>query len=213
MALDGAKQQCQVSASNAGHCLYAGIAEPDLAQRIAATVMQEHSFSGWGVRTLSISEARFNPMSYHNGSIWPHDNALIAAGLSRYGFKEHASHILRGMFEASLFVEYRLPELFCGFYRREGEGPVPYPLACSPQAWSAASVFLLLQAVLGLKIDAAASRLSFVRPVVPDFLDEIQIDNFKIGAGSVDVLIQRRAQHATVEIARREGQVELLIET
>jgi len=213
MALDGAKRQCQVSASNAGHCLYAGIAEPDLAQRIAATLMQEHSFSGWGVRTLSTSEARFNPMSYHNGSIWPHDNALIAAGLTRYGFKENASQILRGMFEASLFVEYRLPELFCGFYRREGEGPVPYPVACSPQAWSAASVFLLLQAVLGLKIDAAASRLSFVRPVVPDFLDEIQIDNLKIGAGSVDVLIQRRAQHATVEIARREGQVELLIET
>ena len=213
LALDGAKRQCRVSTSNAGHCLYAGIAEPEQAGHIAATLMQEHSFSGWGVRTLAVSEARFNPMSYHNGSIWPHDNALIAAGLARYGFKDQASQILSRLFEASLSVEYRLPELFCGFYRREGEGPVPYPVACSPQAWSAASVFLLLQAVLGLQIDAAASRLSFLRPVLPDFLDEIQIDNLKVGAGSVDVSIHRRAQHATVEIGRREGPVELRIET
>jgi glycogen debranching enzyme len=213
LALDGAKRQCRVSTSNAGHCLYAGIAEREQAGHIAATLMQEHSFSGWGVRTLAVSETRFNPMSYHNGSIWPHDNALIAAGLARYGFKDHASQILSCLFEASLCVEYRLPELFCGFYRREGEGPVPYPLACSPQAWSAASVYLLLQSVLGLQINAAASRLSFLRPVLPDFLDEIQIDNLKVGAGSVDLSIRRRAQHATVEIQRREGPVELRIET
>ena len=213
LALDGEKRQCQVSTSNAGHCLFTGIAEVEQAARVASTLMQEHSFSGWGVRTLGVSEARFNPMSYHNGSIWPHDNALIAAGLARYGFKDHASQILKGLFEASLFVEYRLPELFCGFYRREGEGPVPYPVACSPQAWSAGSVFLLLQAILGIQIDAADSRLSFVRPVLPDFLDEIQISNLKVGAGCVDVSVHRRAQHATVEIKRREGQVELRTET
>jgi glycogen debranching enzyme len=176
-------------------------------------LMQEHSFSGWGVRTVAVSEARFNPMAYHNGSIWPHDNALIAAGLARYGFKEHACRILTGLFEASLFVEYRLPELFCGFYRRKGEGPVPYPVACSPQSWAAASVFLLLQATLGMKIEAAPSRLSFVRPVMPEFLDEIEINNLRVGAGSVDVLLHRRARYATVEILRREGQVEVLTET
>ena len=213
LALDGEKQPCKVSASNAGHCLYAGVAEMQQATRIANTLMQEHSFSGWGVRTLAVAEARYNPMSYHNGSIWPHDNALIAAGLARYGFKDHASRILSGLFAASLFVEYRLPELFCGFYRRDGEGPVPYPVACSPQSWSAASVFLLIQAILGMKIDAAASRLSFVRPVLPEFLDEIQIKNLKVGTGSVDLRIHRRARYATVEIERREGSVEVSTET
>jgi len=213
LALDGEKQQCKVSASNVGHCLYAGIAEMDQAGMIANTLMQEHSFSGWGVRTLAVSEARFNPMSYHNGSIWPHDNALIAAGLARYGFKDQASRILSGLFDASLFVEYRLPELFCGFYRRDGEGPVPYPVACSPQSWSAASVFLLLQAILGMKIDAVTSRLSFVRPALPEFLDEIQIKNLKVGNGSVDLLVRRRARYATVEIERREGPVEVFTET
>jgi len=213
LALDGEKRQCQVSASNAGHCLYAGIADTEQGRRIANTLMSEHSFSGWGVRTLAASEARFNPMSYHNGSIWPHDNALIAAGLARYGFKEHAGEILRGLFEASLSVEYRLPELFCGFFRRDGESPVPYPVACSPQSWSAASVFLLLQAILGLKIDAAASRLSFVRPTMPPFLDGIQIKNLKVGSGSVDLFIQRRARFATIEVERREGPVEVFTET
>ncbi|HSF57028.1 MAG TPA: amylo-alpha-1,6-glucosidase, partial [Candidatus Binatia bacterium] len=213
LALDGDKRQCRVSASNAGHCLYAGIAEPEEACRIAATMMAEHFFSGWGVRTLAVSESRFNPMSYHNGSIWPHDNALIAAGLARYGFKDQATRILSGLFDASLFVEYRLPELFCGFYRRDGEGPVPYPVACSPQSWSAACVFLLLQSILGMKIEGAASRLSFVRPVLPEFLDGIQIKNLKVGNGSVDLLIQRRPRFATIEIERREGHVEVLTET
>jgi glycogen debranching enzyme len=213
LALDGEKRQCQVRTSNAGHCLYAGIADVEQARRVAETLLSENSFSGWGVRTVGISEARYNPMSYHNGSIWPHDNALIAVGLARYGFKEYASRILSGLFEASLSVEYRLPELFCGFYRREGEGPVPYPVACSPQSWSAASVFLLLQAVLGMKIEAAASRLSFVRPALPEFLDGIQIKNLKVGNGSVDLLIERRARFATVEVQRSEGQVEVLTET
>jgi glycogen debranching enzyme len=213
LALDGDKRQCQVSASNAGHCLYAGIAESEEASRIAGTLMEEHFFSGWGVRTLAVSESRFNPMSYHNGSIWPHDNALVAAGLARYGFKDHANRILTGLFDASLFVEYRLPELFCGFCRRDGESPVPYPVACSPQSWSAASVFLLLQSILGLKIEAASSRLSFVRPVLPEFLDGIQIKNLKVGSGSVDFTIKRRARFATVEVERREGAVEVLTET
>jgi glycogen debranching enzyme len=213
LALDGEKQQCKVSASNAGHCLYTGLAETEQAARTANTLMQANSFSGWGVRTIAVSEPRFNPMAYHNGSIWPHDNAIIAAGLARYGFKDHANRILSGLFDASLFVEYRLPELFCGFYRRDGEGPVPYPVACSPQSWAAASVFMLLQAILGMKIDAGTSRLFFIRPVLPDFLDEIRIENLKVGSGSADVLIHGRARYATVEIKRREGALEVLTET
>jgi glycogen debranching enzyme len=213
LALDGEKQQCKVSASNAGHCLYAGVAEVEQAARIATTLMQNPSFSGWGVRTVAVTEARFNPMSYHNGSVWPHDNALIAAGLARYGFKDNAVRILGGLFDASRFVEYRLPELFCGFYRRDGEGPVPYPVACSPQSWSAASVFLLLQAILGMKIDAAASQLSFVRPILPEFLDEIQIKNLKVGTGTVDLLIHRHARYAAIEIERHEGAIEVFTET
>jgi glycogen debranching enzyme len=212
LALDGEKRQCRVRSSNAGHCLYTDIADVEQARGIATALMGEQSFSGWGVRTLDASEARFNPMSYHNGSIWPHDNALIAAGLARYGYKEYAGKILGGLFEASLFVEYRLPELFCGFPRREGEGPVPYPVACSPQSWAAASVFLLLQSMLGMKIQAAASRLSFLRPVLPDFLDTVAVKNLRVGNGSVDLLVHRRARHAIVEVERREGSVEVFTE-
>jgi glycogen debranching enzyme len=212
MALDGEKRQCRVRTSNAGHCLYTGIAEMDPARRVSQTLLQDNCYSGWGIRTLAVSEARFNPMSYHNGSIWPHDNALIAAGLARYGYTSKAIQILSGLFDASLFVEYRLPELFCGFYRREGLGPIPYPVACSPQAWSAASVFMLLQAALGLKIEAAASRLSFTRPMLPAYIDEVQISNLQIGAGSVDVVVHRDKLVARVEIKRREGQVEIVTE-
>ena len=213
LALDGQKRQCRVKASNAGHCLYTGIVDKRYARTVAHTLMTPNSFSGWGVRTLASSEARFNPMAYHNGSVWPHDNALIAAGLARYGLKDDANRIFSGLFQASLFVEYRLPELFCGFEKQNGGGPVPYPVACSPQAWSAAAVFSLLSAALGLKIDGAASRLSFVRPILPDFLDEIEINNLKVGAGTVDLLIHRRAQSATIEILGRSGDVEVITES
>ena len=213
LALDGEKRQCGIRTSNAGHCLYAGIAGPEQARRVANTLMAAQSFSGWGVRTVAASEARFNPMSYHNGSIWPHDNALIAAGLCRYRAKEYAIQILSALFDVSIFAEYRLPELFCGFDRREGEGPVPYPVACSPQSWAAASVFLLLQAVLGMTIDGAASRVSFVRPILPEWLDEIQLKNLRVGHGSVDFLIQRRGGYATVKVQRREGEVEVFTES
>jgi len=213
LALDGQKRQCRVKTSNAGHCLYTGIIDKRYARQVADSLMAADSFSGWGVRTLAASEARFNPMAYHNGSVWPHDNALIAAGLARYGFKDEANRIFAGLFQASLFVEYRLPELFCGFEKQDGNAAVPYPVACSPQAWSAAAVYALLSAALGLKIDGAASRLSFVRPVLPDFLDEIELNNLRVGAGAVDLLIHRRAQSATIEIRGRSGDVEVITES
>jgi glycogen debranching enzyme len=173
-------------------------------------LLDAKSFSGWGVRTVAVGEARYNPMSYHDGSVWPHDNALIAAGLARYGLKEEVLQIMAALFDASLFIDlHRLPELFCGFVRRPGEGPTLYPVACSPQSWSAASVFLLLQACLGLTIHAAENRLSFVHPVLPAFLNKLELHNLRVGKGRVDLLLLRHGHDVGINVLRREGQVEI----
>src|SRR5690606_16740036 len=154
LALDGDKRPCRVRSSNAGHALFAGIASPERASQIAATLMDVSSFSGFGVRTIASTDARYNPMSYHNGSVWPHDNALIALGLARYGFKREATRVFDGLFQASIYIDLRrLPELFCGFPRRRGQGPTFYPVACAPQAWAAATPLCLVQACLGLDFD------------------------------------------------------------
>ena len=180
---------------------------------MAKTLLNEDSFSGWGVRTVARGEARFNPMSYHNGSVWPHDNALIAAGLARYDQKDGVLQILAGMFDASIWMEFsRLPELFCGFARRPGEGPTLYPVACSPQSWACATVYLLLQAALGLKIDAARSRLSFSQPQLPEFLHQVQLRDLRVGAASVDLLLIRHGRDVGLNILRREGDVRIVLE-
>ena len=212
LALDGFKQPCRVKTSNAGHCLWAGIADQKHGMRTAKTLMGEEFFNGWGVRTVAASEIRFNPMAYHNGSVWPHDNALIAAGMASYGFKQGALKILSGLFDASLFIElHRLPELMCGFSRRPDEGPTPYPVACSPQTWSSVAVFLLLQSCLGLRIEAPRARLSFSQPMLPAFLERIEIRNLKIGNAEVDLLLERHAQNVGINILRQEGQVEVVV--
>ncbi|HEY8503496.1 MAG TPA: amylo-alpha-1,6-glucosidase, partial [Gemmataceae bacterium] len=170
LALDGDKRPCRVRASNAGHCLFAGIASSERARRVAQGLLSPEGYSGWGVRTLAAGEARYNPMSYHNGSVWPHDNALIAYGLSRYSLRAKALQVLSGFFEASVFLDLnRLPELFCGFPRRPGEGPTLYPVACAPQAWAAGAPFLFVQAALGLEINAPERRVSFSRPRLPPY--------------------------------------------
>jgi glycogen debranching enzyme len=208
LALDGQKRPCHVRTSNAGHCLLTGIASPERAARTAHTLLSKDLFSGWGIRTLAASEVRYNPMSYHNGSVWPHDNALIAWGMARYGFKEPVHNILTGLFDASLFVElHRLPELFCGFVRRPGEGPTLYPVACAPQAWAAGSVFLLLQACLGLSIHGAEERIRFSGPTLPEFLQEIRIENLRVGKATVDLLLQRHPQDVSIRVLRMEGQI------
>ena len=210
VALDHEKRPCRVAASNAGHCLFTGIASDDYARRIAATLLSEECFSGWGVRTLGTKEVRYNPMSYHNGSVWPHDNAIVAAGLANYGLKDATNRILTGLFDASLFFDlHRLPELFCGFPRREGEAPTHYPAACAPQAWAAASVFLLLQACLGLSIDASASRVTFAAPLLPPFLDEVHIKNLRVGQATLNLGIDRMFRGLGVE--RREGDVDIVM--
>ena len=210
LALDGAKQPCRVRTSNAGHCLLTGIASPERAVRVARTLLSPESFSGWGVRTVAATESRYNPMAYHNGSVWPHDNALIALGLARYGLKEEVLQIMNGLFDASLFIDlHRLPELFCGFERRPSEGPTLYPVACAPQAWAAAAVFLLLQACLGMHIDAPQGRLSFSHPILPAFLEELQIRNLHIGPAAVDLLLLRHDNDVGIQLLRRDGKLEI----
>ena len=212
LALDGDKQPCRVRTSNAGHCLFTGIAGPERARRVARTLLGPESFSGWGVRTLAASERRYNPMSYHNGSVWPHDNALIAQGLARYGLAEPALQIWTGLFEAALhFDSHRMPELFCGFAQDPGEGPVPYPVACAPQAWSAASVFLLLQACLGLEINAREARISFTRPQLPASLGELRIHNLEAAGASVDLVLVRHEHDVGVNVLRRDGDLQVLV--
>jgi glycogen debranching enzyme len=212
LALDGEKRPCRVRASNAGHCLYAGVADPDQARRLAATLLAERSFSGWGIRTVAEGEVRYNPMSYHNGSVWPHDNAVVAAGLAAYGQKEAAARILAALLDASLFVELRrMPELFCGFPRRPGEGPTLYPVACAPQAWAAGAVFLLLQSCLGLSIDAPGGQVLFSRPFLPRFLQQVRIRELRVGTSVLDLLLQGREEDVSVSVLRRAGDVEVVV--
>ena len=213
LALDGRKQACHVRTSNAGHCLFSGIASQEHARLVASTLIDETSFSGWGIRTVASDEARYNPMSYHNGSVWPHDNSLIAAGLARYGFKGSAAVILAGLLDASLFLDlHRLPELFCGFPRRPGESPTLYPVACAPQAWASGAVFLLLEACLGLSIVAPEQRLVFSKPVLPPFLRQVSIRDLKVGDARTDLLLTRHDEgDVGVNVLRREGALEVVV--
>jgi len=182
LALDGQKKPCRVVSSNAGHTLFSGIATEEHARSTVQRLMADDMFNGWGIRTLSAKEVRYNPMSYHNGSVWPHDTALIAYGFARYGFTQEALRLMQGLFDASLFIELqRLPELFCGFPFRRGEAPTSYPVACSPQAWSVAAVFLILQACLQVSIDAFEKRLTFRKPQLPSYLNQIRISNLRSG--------------------------------
>jgi glycogen debranching enzyme len=213
LALDGSKQPCRVRTSNAGHCLFAGIATEKHARRVATTLTDESSFSGWGVRTVASTEARYNPMSYHNGSVWPHDNALLAAGFARYGLRESAAMVLAGLLDASLFFDlHRLPELFCGFPRRPGESPTLYPVACAPQAWASGAVFLLLQASLGLSVLAPEQKLVFSKPLLPAFLPRVSIRDLKVGDARVDLLLTRHDEgDVGVNVLRRHGVLEVVV--
>lgn len=212
LALDGEKRPCRVRTSNAGHALFTGIAGDAHAARLVDSLFADDLFCGWGIRTLSSREQRYNPMSYHNGSVWPHDNALIGGGLARYGYKRHVHRLLKAFFDASLFdPQQRLPELFCGFARRSDEGPTPYPVACSPQAWASAAVFYLLQACFGLRVEAPQRRVMLENPALPRFLGEVRLKNLRVGEARVDLVLQRHAQSVGVEVALREGAVQVIV--
>jgi glycogen debranching enzyme len=212
IALDGQKSPCKVLSSNAGHALWTGIAAPEHAARISLGFLDDRFYNGWGIRTIAGGQARYNPMSYHNGSIWPHDNALIAAGMARYGHTGHALRVLSGLFESSLyFDDNRLPELFCGFPRRSSEGPVLYPVACSPQAWAAAAVFSMLQSCLGLSVDGAQGRVNLHAPRLPEFIDWVKVKQLSIGEQSVDLLLQRYKNNVGIEVMRKQGAVDVTV--
>ncbi|MHC2085927.1 amylo-alpha-1,6-glucosidase [Methylobacterium sp. CM6244] len=212
LALDGAKKQCAVRSSNAGHALFTGIALPERAASVAANLLSKDGFNGWGVRTIARGEARYNPMSYHNGSIWPHDNAMVAMGLARYDLKPEASRIFQGMFDTALYQDQkRLPELFCGFMRRNQRGPVSYPVACSPQAWAAAAPFAFLSACIGLEIQHDRNRIRLRNPTLPDFLEGVSIFNLKLGESRIDLRVQRYGSDVTVNVLRRVGDAQVSV--
>ena len=212
LALDGAKQPCKVRTSNAGQLLFTGIARHDRARMVAADLMRPHFFTGWGIRTVARGEARYNPMSYHNGSIWPHDNALIALGLARYGLKHSVEHVFKGLFDAASYMDLRrLPELFCGFQRERRRGPTLYPVACAPQAWASATPFTLLEAALGLEFDVQRGEIRLRNPRLPAFLNEVILRELQLGPSSVDLRVHRHGDDVSLEVLRTRGQIQVSI--
>jgi glycogen debranching enzyme len=212
LALDGAKQQCRVRTSNAGQVLFTGIAAPDHAARVAKELLRPHSFSGWGIRTVARGEVRFNPMSYHNGSVWPHDNALIALGLARYECKLAVETLFTGLFGAAAYMDHRrLPELFCGFQHQRGHGPTLYPVACSPQAWASATPFTLLEASLGLEFDPFNGEIRLRNPRLPAFLDEVTLHDLRLSSSSVDLRVRRHGNTVSLDTPRISGNIRVSI--
>ncbi len=212
LALDGEERPCRVRSSNCGHCLATGIAAREHTEAILESLSDEAFCSGWGIRTIADTESRYNPMSYHNGSIWPHDNAIIASGVTRLPSKALAVRTLASLFEASTYFDSsRLPELFCGFRRRPGKAPTRYPVACSPQAWASGAVFMLLQSCLGIEIDAAHGRLTLHYPALPPCLERVCIRNLHIGACRADLTLHRYPGAVGVNVENRAGRLEVLM--
>jgi glycogen debranching enzyme len=212
LALDGAKEQCAVRASNAGQLLFTGVVAPERAKLVGRELLRPHFFSGWGIRTVASGEARFNPMSYHNGSIWPHDNALIALGLANYGMKEFVETLFGGLFAAATYMDHRrLPELFCGFPRQHGHGPTLYPVACSPQAWASATPFALLAASLGLQFDPFKGEIRLCNPQLPPFLDEVILRNLRLDSSSVDLRVRRHKDTVSLDTPRISGGIQVSV--
>ena len=212
LALDADKRPCEVISSNVGHCLWTGLVDETRAEAVVKRLLADDMFSGWGMRTLSSRERRYNPMSYHNGSVWPHDNALAAHGFRRYGMPEPAVTLATALFEASRYFEHRrIPVLFCGFPRHGDQGPIAYPVACAPQAWAAGSMLAMLTALLGLDADARHNRLTLHSPVLPPWLRWLELHGLRVGSGRLDLAIVRGRDGASVELVSRQGNVELLV--
>lgn len=204
IALDGSKQPCRTPSSNAGHALFCGIASPDRARRVADQLIGNRFFTGWGIRTIPTGAARYNPMSYHNGSVWPHDNALIALGFARYGFKAEVDRLFKGMIDAASYDDLRrLPELFCGFPRRRRQGPTSYPVACSPQAWAAGTLFAMIQAACGIAIRAEANEVELDLPSLPPTINGLELTDLPVNGGTVSLALARAGDDVTVGVPKR----------
>ena len=212
LAIDGDGRPCAVRTSNAGHLLYSGLPSAEHAQKVAAQLLAGTLYSGWGVRTLADDEVPFNPMSYHNGSIWPHDTAICAAGLARYQARDSVVKLMSGMFEAAVNFNMRLPELFCGFSRATGEAPVAYPVACLPQAWSAGAAFMLMQSCLGIRIDGWAGEILVDQPRLPIGIDQLRVRHIEVGLARVDLIFERAGERVVAHLdPRHEGLVPLVL--
>jgi glycogen debranching enzyme len=212
MGLDRDKRQADALASNAGQCLWTGIVSQERAREVADRLFESSLYSGWGVRSYGAGQPGYNPIGYHTGTVWPHDTALIAAGLKRYGFNEEANRLIGSVFEAAQrFPEFRLPELFCGFDRDTSPMPVPYPVACSPQAWAAGATFLFLQTMLGIRAHAHRRELELVRPYLPEWLGKVTLTNLRVGDSSVDLLFHRWRGTTSAEVLRKVGDVAVTI--
>jgi glycogen debranching enzyme len=212
LALDGDKIPCAVRSSNAGQLLFTGIVREDRARLVAADLMRPHFFTGWGIRTIARGEARYNPMSYHDGSIWPHDNALIALGLARYGLKHSVEALFKGLFDTAAYMDLRrLPELFCGFQREKRCGPTLYPVACAPQAWASATPFTLLEAALGIEFDGVRGEIRFRNPRLPGFLHEVILRDLRLGESSVDLRLCKHNDDVSLEVLRTRGRIQVSI--
>ncbi|MFL5775388.1 MAG: glycogen debranching N-terminal domain-containing protein [Chloroflexota bacterium] len=212
MALDGDKRQADAIGSNAGQALWTGIVAPARARDVADRLLGPGLYSGWGIRTYAAGQPGFNPFGYHTGTVWPHDTSLAAAGLKRYGFQEEANRVVGHVFEAAQHFEaFRLPELFCGFDREAAPMPVPYPVACSPQAWSAGATFMFLATMLGLRAHADRRELELLRPNLPDWLGKVTVTNLRIGDASVDLLFHRWRGTTSAEVLRKVGDLSVTI--
>jgi glycogen debranching enzyme len=212
-ALDADKRQVRTIVSNPGHGLYCDIVDREKAELLSRRLLTSDMFSGWGIRTMSMEAAAYNPMSYHNGSVWPHDNALIAAGLKRYGFPRWTNRVATALFDAAIYADYlRLPELFCGFTRRSPNRPVSYPVACSPQAWAAGAPFLMLQAMLGVSARGDEGLLTVNQPQLPPWLNTVELRNLRVGNSRLSLVFRREGEITSFSLLSREGDVRVVME-
>ena len=212
MALDGEKRQADAIGSNAGQCLWTGIASPERARDVVARLLRPEMFSGWGIRTYAADQPGYNPIGYHTGTVWPHDTSLIAAGFKRYGYDDGSNQLASQMLDAAQrFPDYRLPELFCGFDYGDATTPVPYPVACSPQAWAAGSSFLFLETMLGLRAHADRGELELLHPHLPDWLGKVTLTDLRVGGASVDLLFHRWRGTTSAEVLRKVGDLAVTV--
>ena len=207
VALDGDGAPCRAIASNAGHLLFSGLPSPERARAVSRRMLSAEFRSGWGIRTLATGQARFNPMSYHDGSVWPHDTAMAAAGMARYGERRAVAMLLNEIYSAATHFQLRLPELFCGFERLTGEPPIAYPVACLPQAWAAGSVFMMMQAALGVSVDALTGTVDIDDPHLPPGIEHLVLSNLQVGEAVVDLAFDRMDGHTVVTPRNRRGDV------
>lgn len=213
LALDRDKKQVRTITTNPAHGFYCEIIDREKADEVAKRLMAPDMFSGWGIRTMSQEAVAYNPMSYHNGTVWPHDNALIAAGLKRYGHDKTVKRIATALFDTAMHMEYyRLPELFCGFTRRTPTNPVDYPVACSPQAWAAASPFILLQAMLGISARAHENMLTVNKPTLPNWLNTVELRGLRVGDSMLSLMFTREGEVTTFSLIDKEGGIRVVME-